>query len=77
MSRDLAGAIIAARRTHEAAVSVRAANLVGADPDAFEREVDAQFRDLATALGYLVTRDPLEAGFVEVPPPNVNASTQN
>ncbi len=57
MSRDLAGAIIAARRTHEAAVSVRAARVLGADADAFQREVDAQFQELATALGYLVTRD--------------------
>ena len=55
--RDLAGVIIAARRTHEAAVSVRAAGVVGAEPETFEREVDAQFRELATALGYLVTKD--------------------
>lgn len=77
MSRDLAGAIIAARRTHEAAVSVRAARIVGAEADAFEREVDAQFRALATALGFLVTRDVLEPGFIEVPTDNVNASSQN
>lgn len=57
MSRDLAGAIIAARRTHEAAVSVRAARISGGDPQPLEREVDAQFRELATALGYLVTVD--------------------
>lgn len=55
--RDLAGAIISARRTYEAAVGVRAARLSAGDRDmvrALEAEVDAQFKLLATHLGYLV-----------------------
>jgi hypothetical protein len=53
--RDLAGAIIAARRTHEALVSQRATR--GTDLEATHRaEAEAQFRELATALDYLVEK---------------------
>lgn len=62
MRRDLAGAIIAARRTYEAALRESGARLADGDRDmvdGFRREVNAQFQELATALGYLVTRDEL------------------
>lgn len=54
---DLAGTIIAARRTYEAAVSVRGAVVSGGDQAALRLEVHDQFKNLATTLGYLVTND--------------------
>lgn len=59
MPTDLIATINAARRTYEAAVSVRAATICSGDADmrdALIREVDAQFKRLATALGYAVDR---------------------
>lgn len=58
--RDLAGAIIAARRAGDALTRESGARMAHGDPwmiDGFAREADAQFALLATALGYLVTRD--------------------
>lgn len=58
--RDLAGTIIAARKTYEAALRVSGATIAAGDADLRDgmiREVDAQFQQLATSLGYLVTRD--------------------
>jgi len=63
--RDLAGTIIAARRTYETAISVRAAINSGGDAKALRGEVDAHFENLAAALGYQVTRDD-EASMMEV-----------
>lgn len=60
MSRDLAGAIKASLRLRDAAVGERGARLSVGDHtmiDGFSREVDAQFKLLATHLGYLVERD--------------------
>lgn len=60
MSRDLAGAIKASQRLRDAAVRESGARLSAGDRemiDGFTREVDAQFRQLATHLGYLVERD--------------------
>lgn len=60
MSRDLAGTIIASHRLHVAAVSERSARMSHGDTwmiEGFAREIDAQFQELATSLGYLVTRD--------------------
>lgn len=55
--RDLAGAIIAARRTLEALVSQRATR--GTDMEAaHSAEADSRLRDLANARGYAV--DPLD-----------------
>lgn len=53
--RDLAGAIIAARRTHEALVSQRATRGTDMEPT-HQAEAEAQFRELATALGFAVDR---------------------
>lgn len=54
--RDLAGAIIATRRTLEALVSQRATR--GTEQEAaYAAEADAQFKNLATAMGYLVERE--------------------
>jgi hypothetical protein len=60
MSRDLAGAIKASQRLRDAAVRESGARLSAGDRemiDGFGREVDAQFRELATHLGFLVERD--------------------
>jgi len=56
---DLISTIQYARKTYEAAVSVRAATIAAGDADMRDgmmREIDAQFRNLATALGYAVDR---------------------
>ena len=57
---DLIGTITASRRTYEAAVSIRGAIVAVGDKqmiDGLRADLDARFKELATAMGYLVTRD--------------------
>ncbi len=53
---DLVATINQARKTYEAAVSVRAAIASGGDPDPLMADLAARFKDQATAMGFLVEK---------------------
>ena len=57
--RELPAIIEAFRKGYEAAVGERGARIAGGDRemiDGLEREVDAQFKRLGTAMGYAVDK---------------------
>lgn len=58
---DLVSAITTTRKTYEALVSIRAAIVVGGDHSPFLADAHARFKEQATALGYLVERNPDDA----------------